>query len=121
MTKKHPVKEEEEEEGIKKEEEGIKKEGEENQPQNPAGNVITAGCPADSMKEEPESPLKQEQPGQTMPPRTSLEEVSTTLQSLMDATQSAKVLMAFSRDKVHQDESNDTQQPMCEFQISSLF
>ena len=67
MTKKHPVKEEEEE--------GIKKEGEENQPQNPAG------CPADSMKKEPESPLKQEQPSQTMPPRSSLEEASTNLQS----------------------------------------
>ena len=74
MTKKHPVKEEEEEEGIKKE-------GEENQPQNPAGTVITAGCVSDPMKEEPESPLKQEQPSQTMPPRSSLEEVSTTLQS----------------------------------------
>ena len=73
MTKKHPVKEEEEE--------GIKKEGEENQPQNPAGTVITAGCPADSMKKEPESPLKQEQSSQTMPPRSSLEEASTNLQS----------------------------------------
>ena len=73
MTKKHPVKEEEEE--------GTKKEGEENQPQNPAGTVITAGCPADSMKKEPESPLKQEQPSQTMPPRSSLEEASTNLQS----------------------------------------
>ena len=80
MTKKHPVKEEEEE--------GIKKEGEENQPQNPAGNVITAGCPADSMKEEPESPLKLEQPSQTMPPRTSLEEVSTTYSPIVDGCHS---------------------------------
>ena len=77
MTKKHPVKEEEEEEGIKKE-------GEENQPQNPAGTVLTA----DPMKEEPESPLKQEQPGQTMPPRTSLEEVSTTYSPIVDGCHS---------------------------------
>ena len=75
MTKKHPVKEEEEE-GIKKEEE--------NQPEKPVGTVTITGCAADPMKEEPISPLKQEPPSQAMPPRSSLEEVSTTFLTIYE-------------------------------------